>query len=701
MVGDFDPAQAIQLAERHFGHFQAKPIPDFRFEPQPALTARTPRDVYGQETAWVEMAWRFEGAGSEEALVLPLIAGILHNYQAGLFDLNITQKQRLLEAFAYPRVMEDYSSLILHAKPREGQSLEEVEQILLEQIDHLQKGNFEDWLPKAVLKDLKLSETKEFEKNQGRANAISNAFILGIEWSDMVQHWKKLEKFTKADIVALAQKLVRTDNYGVVFKHNGQDDSVMKVDKPPITPIEVNRSDMSGFAQHFLEQTSADVEPQFVDFKEVIKTSTIFKNLKLRSVNNQATQLFRLYYAFDMGRLSDRKLGLAASYLPFLGTSRYTASEMQQAFYRLGVHFSTTCQDDHFFLTLTGLQESLEEGIQLMEHLLADMQPNPDALQNLVADTLLRWDNYKKDKRTILMKGMASYAKYGAVSPFTDKMTKEQLSDPNLALELIDLLKGLTGYKHEIFYCGPKTSRTVANILKRHHPESASSKAPVPAKKYPEISTKKDKVYFVHFPMVQLEMLMLSKGTPKFNLAEYVFSEWYNQYFGYGLSSIVFQDIRESKALAYSAYAIAANPSRKDRAHFLQSYIGTQPDKLHEAVEAFQTILETMPVSLPQMENARQSVLKQIASGRIKKADLYWTWRANRDKGFPNHDLRTDIYHTLEKASAADLIHYQQGHVKGRKYTWLFLGDRQSIDFKYLKKIGKVEELTLEQIFGY
>lgn len=701
MVGDFNPEQAVHLAERYFGQFQAKPLPAFSFEPQPPLSARTRRDVYGQETSWIEMAWRFDGARSEEALILPMIAGILHNYQAGLFDLNITQQQRLLEAFAYPRVMEDFSSLILHAKPREGQSLEEVEQILLEQIENLQKGNFEDWLPAAVLKDLKLSETKEFEKNQGRANAISNAYILGIDWTEMVQRWKKLEKITKTDIVAFAQKLVRTDNYGIVFKHHGEDKSVMKVDKPPITPIEVNRSDMSGFAQHFLEQTSADIEPQFVDFKELIKTSAVFKNLKLRAVHNKATQLFRLYYAFDMGRLSDRKLGLAASYLSFLGTSHYTASEMQQAFYRLGVHFSTTCHDDHFYLTLTGLQESLEEGVRLMEHLLADMQPNPDALQNLVADILLRRENNKKDKRTILMKGMASYAKYGSVSPFTDKMTKEQLSDPHLAVELIELLKGLTGYKHEIFYCGPQTPRTVANILKRHHPVSATAKTPVPPKKYPEIGTKKDKVYFVHFPMVQVEMLLLSKGTPKFNLGEYVFSEWYNQYFGYGLSSIVFQDIRESKALAYSAYAVAANPARKNRAHFLQSYIGTQPDKLHEAVEAFQTILETMPVSLPQMENARQSVLKQIASGRIKKADLYWTWRANRDKGFPNHDLRADIYRTLEKADAADLIHFQQKHVKGRKYTWLILGDRDRIDFKFLKKIGKVQELTLEEIFGY
>ena len=133
----------------------------------------------------------------------------------------------------------------------------------------------------------------------------------------------------------------------------------------------------------------------------------------------------------------------------------------------------------------------------------------------------------------------------------------------------------------------------------------------------------------------------------------------------------------------------------------MQAYVGTQPDKLREAVEAFEAIMENMPVSLPQMENARQSVLKQIAAGRLTKADIYWTWHANRDKGFPNRDLRADVYHKLERADAADLIHFQQRHVKGRRYTWLVLGDRKQIDFKYLRKIGKLQELTLEDVFGY
>lgn len=699
LAGDFDPDQAVAMAEKYFGHYQSKPIPAFSFEKQPELTARVRRDVYGNEAEWLEIGWRFNGANSEEAIMLPLIANMLHNYQAGLFDLNLIQKQKLLEAFAYPRVYEDFSSLMLYGKPREGQSLEEVEQLFLKQLEQLRNGDFEDWLPTAVVKDLKLSEIKEFEKNQGRAGAIVNSFILGLDWNDMVQRWKKLEKITKADVVAFARKYLRTDNCVVVYKHHGDDAAVMKVEKPPITPIEVNRTDLSAFAQAFLAQESPDIEPLFVDFQKTIKKASITPNLKLRSIIEPKSKLFRLYYTFDMGRLSDRRLALLASYLPFLGTTRYSATEIQQMFYRLGVNFSANCQDDHFHFSLTGLEESFEEALAFMEHLLTDAQPNAEALQNLVEDILLRRENAKKDKRTVLTKAMSGFAKYGPVSPFSDKLSKEQLQaiQPE---ELTALLHNLLTFKYEVFYYGAKSQRTVANILKKHK-TPALLKAPLKAKKYPERSTLHNKVFFVHFPTVQVELLLLSKGTPKFNLEEYVFAEWYNQYFGYGLSSIVFQEIRESKALAYSAYAYAANPSKKNRAHWLQAYVGTQPDKLREAVEAFEAIMENMPVSLPQMENARQSVLKQIAAGRLTKADIYWTWHANRDKGFPNRDLRADVYHKLERADAADLIHFQQRHVKGRRYTWLVLGDRKQIDFKYLRKIGKLQELTLEDVFGY
>lgn len=699
MAGDFDPEQVVAMAERYFGSWKSKPVPKFKFEPQAPLTTRVQRDVLGNESPWIEIGWRFDGASSEEALMLPLVAGVLHNYQAGLFDLNLIQDQQLLEAYAYPRVYEDYSSLLLQAKPREGQSLEAVEQLLMEQMDKLRTGDFEDWLPGAVLKDLKLSEIKSFEKNQGRAAAITGAYILGVGWPDFVKRWKKLEKITKADIVAFAQKHLRPDNYVAVYKHQGEDNKVMKVDKPDITPIEVNREGVSAFARSFLDKTAPEIHPQFVDFQKIFKKASINKNVKLRVVQEKKSKLFRLHYCFDMGKNADRRLGVLAGYLSYLGTSKMSPKEVQQAFYRHGLHFSASCSDDQFFLTLSGLEESLEAGVELLENLLRDAQPNVEALQNMVADILLRRENEKSDKRAILGKAMTSYAKYGPRSPFTDRLSAEQLH----ALKpeaLTHLLRELTEYRHDVLYFGAHTARALGTTLKKYYAENAGSKPLVAAKRYPEKSVKKDQVLFVHFPTVQVELLLLSKGTPKFNLEEYVFNEWYNQYFGYGLSSIVFQEIRESKALAYSAYVHAGSPARKNRAHWLQGYVGTQPDKLREAVEAFQQILEDMPVSVAQIETARMSVLKQIADSRITRSELFWTWRANRDKGFPKSDLREAVFQAMEKAEPGDLIRFQKQHVKGRHYTWLVLGDRKQVDFKYLKKIGPVKELKLEEIFG-
>lgn len=699
LAGDFEPEAAVALAERHFGHFERKKVPPFNFEPQPELTARTRRDVHGNEAAWVEVAWRFPGANSPETALLPLVAGLLYNQQAGLFDLNLLQKQQVLEAYAYPRVYEDYSSLVLHGKPREGQTLEEVEQLLLAQIENLRVGNFEEWLPGAVVKDLKLSEIKEFEKNHGRAAAITSAFVLGIEWKDMVGRWPMLEKTTRADLAAFAQKHLRADNYAVVFKHTGEDKSVMKVEKPPITAVELNRTDASGFAQGFLQTDVPNIEPQFLDFQKLIKKSTLAPGVKFHAIRDPKGKVFRLYFIFEMGKTADRRLGLAASYLPFLGTSKYSATEMQQAFYRLGVHFSANCQDERLYLTLSGLEESFEEAVALAEHLLADAQPNQEALENLVADTLVRRENAKMDKREILTKAMSAFGKYGPANPYSDRLTREQL----LAVrpeELTDLLRGLLSFEHTVFYHGPKPPRSVSAMLKKTHPLGGERRKIMSNKKYTELAAKRDRVLFVHFPMVQVELLLLSKGSPKFNLDEYAFAEWYNQYFGYGLSSIVFQEIRESKALAYSAYAYAATPQRKQKAHFLQAYVGTQPDKLRTAVEAFQAILEEMPVLETQIEHARQSIIRQLSAERITKADIYWNWRTTLERGHKT-DLRRVVFETLQQANAADLLDFQRRTVRGRRYTWLVLGDRQHVDFQYLRKIGPVKELPLEQVFGY
>src|SRR5690606_16246833 len=104
----------------------------------------------------------------------------------------------------------------------------------------------------------------------------------------------------------------------------------------------------------------------------------------------------------------------------------------------------------------------------------------------------------------------------------------------------------------------------------------------IPAKReYPQPETD-GKVYFTPYDMVQAEISFRSReGLFDKNLL--TASGLFNEYFGSGLSSIVFQEIREKNSLAYSAYANYSNASQQDKYNYLLAYVGTQANKLHIA----------------------------------------------------------------------------------------------------------------------
>jgi hypothetical protein len=59
------------------------------------------------------------------------------------------------------------------------------------------------------------------------------------------------------------------------------------------------------------------------------------------------------------------------------------------------------------------------------------------------------------------------------------------------------------------------------------------------------------------------------------------------------MGSIVFQEMRESKALAYSKYLrIIRVANQLGKANYITSYIGTQSDKLPEAMVGYARFVE-------------------------------------------------------------------------------------------------------------
>lgn len=697
LAGDFDEQQAITWAERYFGRYRPNEIPGFEFPEQPELKSVQRHDVMGQEAAYVQLAWRFDGATSEDADYLTLLSRLLYNRRAGLIDLNLVQKQQVLEARSMLTAMEDFSTFQLYGKPREGQTLEDVEQLLLAELENVKQGNFEDWLLSACIKDLKLNEIRANENNNARAGQMTGAFILGMDWENYVNRFERYEAISKRDLVRFANQHFK-DNSVVIYKRNGDDPNVKKVEKPNITPVEVNREDASDFTEKFLSAESPRLEPVFVDYKKEIETKPLQSGVELDYIRNHNNETFILDYIVEMGKNSDKELALAISYLPFLGTDKYSPDELKQEFFKLGLTFNVSANNEKVYVTLSGLDESLEEGVALFEHILANVQGNEEALKNLVQDVLLKRENSKKNKRTVLRKAMYNYARYGEESPYTNKLTVSELNALQPA-KLVEKIKTLTSFEHRVFYYGSRQMKEVKRILDEHHQVPEELQPVIPPKEFEEIPMTQDQVIFVDFPMVQSEIMLVSKGTENFDLQEYVMSELYNTYFGAGLSSIVFQEIRESRALAYSAFAYAGSPNKQEEAHYLRAYVGTQADKMQEAIAALTEIIEEMPMSEEQMEQAKLAIQKKIETGRVTKDNIYWSYRTTKKRGY-DHDLRQDVYKKMKIVTPEDLEAFHQRHIQGRNYTYLVLGSKENIDMEYLKTIGPVTELTLDEVFG-
>ena len=696
LSGDFDPNEVVALAEKYFGGYETKPVARPQFEAQIGPKEIVKREVIGQEAASVNIAWKLDGTNSVDNNMSSLVSSLLTNGQAGLIDLNIIQKQEALEARAGASMYEDYGSFSLYGKPKQGQTLEELEQLLIAQVNLLKTGNFPDWLISASITDMKLSDTRRAESNGARVSAMTGTFVTSQKWNDYVNRYAEMEKITKKDVMAYVSRMFNS-NYVVVYKRSGEDKAVEKVVKPTITPITVNRTVQSEYAKSFMATTANRLTPQYADFKTGIKNEKLANGTTFSYIKNTSNDIFELNYIVEMGKNADKKLPIAIELLPYLGTAKYTAEQLQQEFFKLGLYFSVNAGDERCYITLSGLEQNFEKGLALFEEMLANVKPSQDALNNVVGDILNVRANDKKDKGKILRAAMINYARFGKYSGYRDILSERELTDLK-AEELTEMLKNLTKYDHTVFYYGALPQANAINIIKKFH-YGGALKPVAQNKQYKEVATDK-KVLFVDFPMVQAEILMLSKGTDKFSAEEYIMAELYNNYFGAGLSSIVFQEIRESKALAYSASAFYTSPQKLDKPHYFQAYVGTQSDKMQDAINAMQNIIENMPVSESQIENARMSILKRIESERITKSSIYWTAKSNAERGF-DYDMRKDVYEKMKTVTVGELKAFQEKFVKGRNYTILVLGSKAKINAEFLKTLGPITELSLEEVFGY
>jgi len=692
MSGDFEFDNAIAVIDKYFSKLRSGNVPELEYKGENPITQPVVKEVIGLEAEFLNMAFRIDlPANHPDIYVLNLLARVLNS---GLIELNLNRKQLVMNANAYSYVLCDNSALVLTGKPKENQTLEEVRDLLLQQIDLLKQGDFSDLLTGAI-NNLRLTEMRQLESNASRARMMYNAFLNNISWTVASQAISNYSNITKKDIIDFAHKYFN-NNYVMVYKRQGKPEEVAKVSKPPITPIHINRDAESDFMKKIKENKVTPIQPVFVDYQ---KDMTIIpnKNCNIYYIKNVENATFHLQFYYKTGELNDLRLPFATEFITYLGTSKMTIGKIRGTFYKLACTMNLSCNDEYTTLTISGLSDNFVDALRLTLMVMNDAQPHTPTLQEYISKEL-KARNDAKSNQTAVQNALRSYGEFGPALA-QHILTNEQLQQLT-AKELTDLVKNLQNLKPEIYYYGNLSADAFNKILLKEYKIPKKFIEIEKPQDFQRLPVEENQVYFVHYDAKQARLFTYSDG-PKFDLDELPVINMYNQYFGGSMNAIVFQEMREKRSLAYTAQSRYISANELDKKNYNFSYIATQNDKVADAFEAFNELFNEMPQSEAAFTLAKDAALQSIETTRTQKTAIFTAWRTAQKMGI-DYSMNRIFYEAYKNFTLDDVVNFNQKYIKDKKKVYMISAKESDMNFKKLEeKFGPVKKLTLEDIFGY
>ena len=696
MSGDFDPNTMIKKVDAAFAYMQTKTVPAYTFAPEKPITKPIIREVKGPNVEFLFLGFRFPGAATKDAQMLNLLGSILTNGSAGLIDLDLVKSQKLLGAGAFPYILKDYSMLILQGNPSQGQSLDQVRELLLAELDKLRKGDFSEDLITSIVNNERKAQIARNDSYQSRAEELMSAFTSELDWANELRNTDWLATVTKKDIVDFANKYLNDQNYVAIYKKQGVDENVVKVVKPEITPVTVNREAQSAFLTKVNAMPEEEIKPVWLDYSKDIQKSTSH-GVEVLAVENKDNELFSLVYRFPLGGWNNRLLGLAAGYLEFLGTKEKSSEQFSKDFYKLATDFSVSAGNEETTVSIAGLNRNFGASVALIQDLLRNCVVDQSAFEAYIGRIKKSRVNSKENKEAI-MNGLKAYAKYGAKNPFNYTFTDAEL-DQLKADDLVKALHDLSKTKHTVLYFGPQKVAQLAASLPALKLGTGAFVAIPQGTSFKELPTTENQVLVSNYNMKQADIFWF-RNSDAYNAALTPTVSLFNSYFGGGMGSIVFQTIRESKALAYSTYAFYGTPYKKENHYTVGAYVGTQSDKFMDAITGMNELIDVLPESSKSFETAKVSLLKSIASERVTNTAILNSYMAAERLGNQT-DIRKSVYEKIPALTFADVKAFHAKEFSKKPYVYCIVADESKLKADDLNGLGKVKKLTLEEIFGY
>ncbi len=698
--GDFDPEQMIQTIDKYFGDMTPnKDLPKLKFEAEAPITAPVEKEVFGPEAANLAISWRLPKIADKSNDKATLAAYILSNGSAGLIDLDLNKEQKLLYAYAFTYLQPDYGRFMMGAAPKEGQTLEEVRDLLLAEVEKLRKGEFDEKLIEATINNIKVEQIKNFDSYSQRADFYVNNFINGSDLNDDIHQLERLEKITKQDIIDWANEYLKAEAYAVVYKRQGVDPNEQKIAAPKITPIIMNRDKQSDFLKEIQANEVKPIEPVFVDFDKEMEVFDLRDGIRVLYKQNTDNDLFKLSYSYNIGREDCPALPYAENYLEYLDTKLMNAEERGREIYDKALSiWGLSVGSNRTGINFSGLSEHMGRAIEIVEDLyMGTAVANEQILENVKADVFKsRMDS--KHNQASCFGALRTYLAYGPEYIRKSTLSNEQVKALT-SEELLAAVKALKGMQHEICYYGPLSKEELIAQLNQYH-KTVAELRPLEVKYRDMQPTDQPKVLLAQYDAKQLYYLQACNYGTQFDVRNSADILLYNTYFAGDMSSIVFQEMREARGLAYTAQAVLTEPYHKTGNYGYLAFIATQNDKMQRAIEGFDEIINNMPESQPAFDIAQKGILNRLRTQRTVKDGVLNRFMALRELGL-KEDPDKAIFEQVQNMTLEDVKATQEKWVKDRHYVYGILGDIKDLDLNYLKTLGPIQTVSSEEIFGF
>lgn len=220
IVGDIRPAEVIRLAEKYFGSWERRELPERNYTKEPAQKSEKIVNVFFKAKPSIRLGFHNPGNANPDIYALLMASEVLSNGKTGRFYKNLVEgKELALYANSYHSTPGDrYPSLfVVSAAPKAPATVEALDAAIMAEIDRLKKEPPTQWELDKILNNYEADMIKQLESNSGLGMSLAhNEEILG-DWRHDWQTGAELRKVKPEDVSKAAAKYLNRDNRTVVF----------------------------------------------------------------------------------------------------------------------------------------------------------------------------------------------------------------------------------------------------------------------------------------------------------------------------------------------------------------------------------------------------------------------------------------------------------------------------------------------------